>query len=676
MNRIKKAAALVAAAGCLLCAHAQRWQNLYPSYSGLAFGDGNFVAVSRDGLIMVSGGAEWTRQHFPSTGGLLSAAYGDGLFVVTQNNASAVLRSEDARNWSAQIVGSTDRCSYLAFGDGNFIGVGEEGATFLYDGEDDWGTWPVAGEASQAAYGAGRYVVAGSAIWSSANARGWQLAASPSGGVGAMAFGDGKFAALSVSGAAAYTSADGVSWANSPAGAPAGMADMAFGGGKFVAVGSGGGAAVSGDGASWTAAALNADDSFRAVEYGNGMFMALGANGSVYTSADGAAWSKLADGRFMSYRQIAKGGSMFAAVGDSGVSVSGDGKDWAKKSAGRRLQSVAYGAGRFVAVGDSGAIFSSADGNSWERSDDADAGMMLGSVAFGNGIFIAAGRAAMGPNSWAPAILTSADGRAWTDRSADVSSAWGSIQPAAVGFGGGTFVAAGSSNGSMKISSGSDGRFWSSVTLPDEAQSYRIVSVAYSENRFVALGTTAIGAAMALSSADGLAWTAMPAPAGSKSATFAKGFYMIAADSGYIYASQNGSNWVPQGRVTNRNLQTIYFADNVLLAAGAAGAMLYSAETPSEVSIRHGAQASRKTSRAFSITMENARSAPTVRLSFAPEKPGTISVYSLSGKQLYKKRLNAGERAAQLPKRAMNGSVIVRYAGDGMTISERFQMIR
>jgi hypothetical protein len=690
MNRIKKAAALVAAAGCLLYAQTPRWQNLYPSYSGLAFGDGSFVAVSRDGAIMASSGSDggWTRQHFPHTGGLLGAAYGDGVFVVTQIDAKILLRSEDAANWGPFTTGTGiyDRCYYITFGGGSFVGVGDDAYTFLYDGDDDWNRYPSPPAVDglvRAAYGtvgeANRYVAVGSHIQWSADARGWtQSAVSvPAGGIGAVAYGDGKFVAVAAAGSTVYTSENGQNWTSSQTNAPAGMADMTFGAGKFVAVGSAGRAAASGDGASWTASELDPDDSFRAVRHGNGIFMALGANGSVYTSADGETWTRRAGGRLMSYKHIVYGGTKFVAVGDSGVSVSGDGKDWVRKNAGKRLQSAAYGDGVFVAVGDSGAVFTSSDGGETWGERNRGNSVMLSSVTYGNGIFLAGGRSG---TSETRVLLSSENGQDWSEIIS--VTGWGQQAPTVMAFGAGKFMSAGSGaggsgGGTLRTSSDANGRYWSDVTLPQAASGYRIVSLAFVENKFVALGASNAGAVV-LSSPDGLEWAVIPgAPASAKSATFAKGFYIIAADSGNVYASTDGALWSLQGKATSRNLQTVYYANNTLLAAGAGGAMLYSAEDP--VSVRHNPRPSGQTptQKRLGMTIERAKNAPAVKLSFTPEKPGTISVYSLNGKLLYKKRLSAGENTAQLPKRtAMNGTIIIKYAGDGMTVSERFQTVR
>lgn len=689
--RIVNAMALIAvAAAGLLHAQTPQWQNLFPNYTGLAFGGGTFVAVSGDGVVKSSDNASEWSQQFGLTGGMqsyLSVGFGGGQFLVTQNS-TGLLRSHNGRNWEVEPTSTNAPCRYLAYGDGVFVGIGDEARIFLHDGEDwSFRFAPNTTEnLTRAAFGADRYVAVGSNIISASGTSGgtgWQAASiSTPGGVGAVAFGNDMFVALALNGSVAYTSANGINWTGSPVSAAAGMADMTYGAGKFVAVGAGGRAVSSSDGTSWTASTLNESDNFVAVRYGNNMFVAVGARGSLYTSADGSSWTKRTAGRVMTYRQIiSNGGSVFVAVGDSGVSVSSDGRDWNARAAGKRLQGVAYGGGKFIAVGDSGAIFSSADGQAW--ADHSLTGInrntMLAAVAFGGNVFVAVGSTSPGQFG-APGIYVSSDGQNWAEELNQTG--WPStVHPTSIAFGNGKFVAGGSSNGLIKVSDASGtspGRYWTDAPLTG-ASGHRIEHITYVDNKFIALGRSSGGvASIVLSSADGTSWTLMQnAPATAKSATFAKGYYVVAADSGNVYSSMNGAEWLPQKKATTRNLTTIFSDGNALIAGGVGGTMLYSFETP--VSITHRpASPSQAYAGKPAMIMDNARKSPAVTLSFTPEKPGTIAVYSLTGKQVFKKRMGAGERSVQLPGRiTSNGTVIVRYAGgDGRVVTQRFQMVR
>ena len=703
--RVKKAAALIAAVVGLAYAQTPpKWDNLYPSYNGLAFGDvsgGTFVAASGDGVIQTIDNSFAVSQSFSPAGGVRSfhsAAFGNGRFAVTQNSTNLLL-SDDGRTWEPSSDDGNYICRYITYGHRGFVGVGDAGAIgdpviFTYYG-NDWSTSPDIAPSdylNHIAWGSNRYVAVGSNVISATTptpTSGWSQATdiASASNFGAVAFGDGKFVAVGASGA--YATTNGTNWGVVSATSLNGIADMTFGGGKFVAVGSGGKIAVSSDdGVSWAVSTHNERDNFKAVKYGNGQFVALGAYGSVYSSSDGTNWNPLKQGRFISYRRIAYsdvGGGTFVAVGDSGASVSSDGTNWLAVNQGlgfKMLRDVAYGKGLFVAVGDSGAIFTSSDGNTW--TDRSYSGIMLTSVAISGDRFVAGGRGPIGPS-----VLTSGDGLNWAENTHIEMTGWSqSERMTAMDFGGGKFLAASTGmGGQLRSSVSTGGVHWTNVE-PAAASPYEIVSIVYANSKFIALGVISSGdSTMVFSSPTGDAdsWTTIKAPPGVRSATFVKGFYVTAGDAGKIYArTQDGSSWIQQPMMTSRNLQTVFAdGDDAIIVAGAAGAMLYSTDTPTLIppvtSIRPAATASRNASANMRMTLDNSRkSAPSVTLSFTPSVPGTIAVYSLTGRQIYKKSVLAGERTVRLSNRMMpSGSVIVRYVGgDGRTVSQRFQLVR
>jgi len=692
MCRIKKSIGLVlAAVGIVFAQSAPQWQNLYPQYNGLTFGDGTFVAVSGDGLIRSTGDGTGWKQSFIKDGGnarqIYAVAYGAGRFVALQKGPT-YLQSENGTSWS---INSIDNMlwRYVVFGetDGGwtFVAVDDEGMVGIYDGTawdvDDGGV----NSLSHAAFGGGRFVIVGDGIKSSGSSEIiWKSTnISSSTKVSVVAFGDNKFVALSKDGANAYTSTDGLSWTTVSANAvPAGMTDMVFGSGKFVAVGASGKGCWSSDGSSWTGFTLDEADNFKAVKYGNNTFLALGAKGSVYKSADGSSWARLAGNSVATYKHIASGGGKFVAVGDSGVSVSIDGKDWVRKLGGKNLTGVAFGEAGFAVVGNDGAIFSSADGNEWE--DHSVENTAFTSIAFGRGTFVAGGRTGAGTaiDPYRVAVYSSADGKNWSEMD-DGSNAWVSGQyPVSLCFGNDKFIATVNGTKTMKVCDAtgtSIGKFWSSVsTLPAEADGYYLGSAVYAVDKFVVVGTKPTGEALILNSADATAWgtsISVPQEMKVKSATYAKDTYIAVADSGNIYAYLNNS-WIPQGKATNRNLSTIYSNGNIILATGANGAMLYSEAPPTSVkySLAPRSAASYK---GGVMRLNRVGRASAVTLGFTPKSAGTIAVYSLNGRQLYKARLGVGDRSVNLPERAMSsGSVIVRYSGDGRVVSQRFQFVR
>ena len=694
MGVAKQITALVAVCCGLLFAQPPQWRNLYPSYTGLAFGEGKFAAVSSDGLITTSGdgGASWSQYFAPQTPqGLSSAAYGGGMFVVTREPRWVLYSFDGGGSWKTEIRDNYP-CRYLIFGKERFVGIGGGGRTFLYeyDRENEFGLWRLiqpqdsrSDNLLHAAYGGGVFVAVGSNIVSSGGGDVWTERYGGFTGTdaaGLVAYGDGKFVALSSQGGAVYTSDDGTVWASSPSPTlPAGLADMAFGGGKFVAVGNAGAAVTSADGISWTPSTLSPNDNFKAVEYGEGAgFMALGASGSVYTSPDGGVWAAKAVGRAMSYKEIIFGGGKYVAVGDSGASVSADGLNWSRASVSGGgsfggLKYAAFGAGKYVAAGDSGALFVSEDGAAWENASRSNyREIMFTGAAFGNETFMVVGY--MGSTA---CLLTSEDGQSWKDAT-NITSTWQSMYPVSLGYGSGKFWA-GSSDGTLRSSEA--GIYWSNAALPAAQPGTRYRSVSYVNNdRFLAIGAAAGGDDITIiTSPGGAAWTAIPAPPNMavRAVTFAKNSYYAAGDSGKIMASIDGQEWFTQRLATNKNLQTIYTADgNTILAGGADGALLYSNENPILVSVRYAQSRRGALARSFRMNMERTGRTPVISLSFTPKTPGTIAVYSLAGRQLFRKNVNAGERRVPLSGRAASlssGSVIVKYTGDGRTVVQRFQ---
>jgi len=703
MRSVKKSIGLaLIAAGIVFAQNSVRWQNLYPAYSGLAVDGGKFVAVSLDGLIRTTADGETWSQTFVRDGGdtrsISAAAYGGGRFMAMQNNLQCLL-SGDGSGWESASTGLAFTVKHMAFGDGKFVGVGDEnsdGATFVYDQSKPGEGWdeqyaPAPMILTHVAFGAGGFVAVGSGVARLNDNGNWvSTSVSMSAQVGVVAFGADKFVALSKNGSNVYVSSDRTSWTTETAsGAEADMTDMVFANGKFVAVGKAGKGCWSSNGTSWTKFTLNQNDNFVAVKYGNNIFLALGAKGSVYKSADGSSWTQLYGNSAASYKQIVYANNKYVAVGDSGVSVSSDGIKWESKTSAKNLTGVAFGAGKFAAVSDNGTITYSADGNTWTDYNAGDA--VFTSIAFGGATFVAGGRTSGAERQSKVVVYTSADGEAWRGYEANDLSGWAAQGEyiASLCFGGDKFLAAVGGVATAELAlrvcvtgGASVGRYWGEVqNLPNSADGYKMVSAVYADNKFVVTGNKLPnGESIVLNSADAASWTAFPTDAKNlRSATFANigsvSANVAVADFGDVYAYLNNS-WIQQGKATNRNLSAIYSGNGVMIAAGANGAMLYSNSPPT--SIRNAsAPRSAKTFNGGAMSLNRAGRTSTVTLSFTPDKAGAITVYSLNGRRLYKTRLGAGERSVRLPERVMsNGSVIVRYSGEGRNVSQRFQIVR
>jgi len=696
MCRIKKSAAMVLAAVGMVFA---QWQNLFPVYNGLATDGSKFIAVSGDGLIRTTtDGATWPSHRFindedGNTRQIYAVAFGGGRFVAVQNNSNYLYSGDGGVNWNSVQAGpgANIEWKHLAYGEPTgtwgFVAVSASGKTALFD-DDGWQIADAATPLSHVA-GARRFVAVGDGIRRSSDGRGWGGTAGipASEKIAVVAYDNvaGKFVALSKDGAKVYTSTDSENWTSATAAAAPDMADMVFANGKFVAVGKAGKASVSGDGSSWSVATLNPDDDFKAVKFANNAFLALGAGGSVYKSdANGANWERKSGSSVASYKQIAFGGGKYMAVGDLGVWVSDNGKKWEKSNVeARNLNGVAFGAGKFVAAGDNGAIITYDNAGDRWTDYSVGAGENLTSVAFGDGVFMIGGKTGSGSlgDSYKPIIYRSEDGANWDVNTLTDMSGWDEREYVnSLCYGNGKFLAAvGGKNGALRIG-GKNGLYWEVAQGLSAAADYPMISTVYAENKFIAVGTKSDGVSIVLNSADAENWQALPSEVRKvRSATLAaiggSPTYIAVADSGNIYATVNGS-WYLQSKVTNRNLSTVYSGGGFALAAGAKGAMLFSDAPPT--SVKHAsAPRAAKSSKGGLMSLNRAGRTSAVTLSFTPVKAGAITVYSLNGRQLYKTRLGAGERSALLPERVMsNGSVIVRYSGEGRNVSQRFQIVR
>ena len=216
---------------------------------------------------------------------------------------------------------------------------------------------------------------------------------------------------------------------------------MAYGNGRFVAVSYNGEVAYSNDGVTWQDIYIGRQ--FASVAFGAGVFVAVsdadGSDAPIY-SADGQHWES-GIGISGSLWNVCYGGSRFVAVGYSYAAYSGDGKKWTPASTHPEgpdgFTGVCYGNGKFVAV-ERQIISISEDGDVWETALQGGGNDYFAKLAFGNGVF-----SVVGSNL----CLYSADGASWEAGSDAPQGFCNSIA-----FGGGRFVAIDASTGDVYIS--------------------------------------------------------------------------------------------------------------------------------------------------------------------------------------------------------------------------------
>ncbi len=282
--------------------------------TGVAYGNGTFVAVGERGTILTSpDGTAWTESSSGTERFLYAAAYGNGTFVAV-GEAGTILTSPDGDTWTARNSGTTDTLTAVCFGNGRFVCTAIPGATETSASGTPARPKPV-----------------------------------PEQGLAQDVL----------------TSSDTVHWMT-VCGTMDNLSGLAYGSGNFVAVGPGNAVLTSPDGSKWTRRefAFNGVDHFDSIAYGNGRFVLaerlLPHEGSLVASLDGASWdwsqSSVRLDRVINGLAYTNG--VFMAVGDYGrIMTSPDGVAWTEQLHGDdllvALAGAAYGDGRCVAVGNS-----------------------------------------------------------------------------------------------------------------------------------------------------------------------------------------------------------------------------------------------------------------------------------------------------------------------------------
>jgi len=271
-----------------------------------------------------------------------------------------------------------------------------------------------------------------------------------------VAWGGGKFVAVSLSGKIAH-SADGKNWtAVSPN--PFGNNDIncvSFGNGKFIAGGEGGRLAYSDDGGETWAIVTNSSFSsneINGVVWGADKWVAVGTGRIAYSNSEGTTWTGASSNSPFDFGQgspplkaVAYGNGKFVLAGPGGgqghaaslaYSSTGVNTQWTgvntESLVTDALINVTYGNGKFITFSQTKILYS-ADGESWQNAatDLLVLNKQLTGIAAGNGKFIAVG--------YDDAIVNSADGITWTlQEGISFNKHFNSIA-----FGDGTWVAVG-----------------------------------------------------------------------------------------------------------------------------------------------------------------------------------------------------------------------------------------
>jgi sensor histidine kinase YesM len=170
---------------------------------------GNKSATSSDGIT-------WTQGSFPNSDGYNKpVAYGNGTFVSLIPYAYTVYSSTDAITWTQRTGAININFKSIAYGDGKFVAVGYS-ATGSYS--TDGITWTsmtaIQNSWRKITRGATNFLITGANTTSATSTNGitWTQRTMPSGSWGTTAYGNNTFVASSNYQAVAATSTDSITW--------------------------------------------------------------------------------------------------------------------------------------------------------------------------------------------------------------------------------------------------------------------------------------------------------------------------------------------------------------------------------------------------------------------------------------------------------------------------------
>lgn len=307
----------------------------------------------------------------------------------------------------------------------------------------------------------------------------------------------------------------------------AGFYSVAYGNSEFVAVGEAGTVFTSTDGAAWTAQAFPTQETLRFVSFVKNRFYARGDSGSIFSSPDGSGWSQLQGGNGGSGPVVESNGVLVTATSGSQLLLSTDGNAWETVSieSGMTLKTITASPTLFVAITATGGLLTSADGRAWtQRTPPVPQG--FNEIVYGAGAFIGRGGSAS-------PLYRSVDGVTWTAVTTGTATH--------LAFAGGRFYAT-DSLGFLLTSD--DGLAWTAQASKPPIDTNTIAS---SGTQLLAVRPTSSGGARLYRSSDALTWveagSSLNRPSGDDAVAFAAGRFLTSGG----FTSTDGANWSTNG---------------------------------------------------------------------------------------------------------------------------------
>ena len=233
------------------------------TWVAIGYGLNYFIALPNTGTGAAGSadGSTWTTLTMPVSASWTGIAYGNGYWVaVASGTATAYVSKNNGTSWTSTTLTASTTWNSIAYGNGVFSAVANDGTTNY--SRDFGNTWS-----------------AGSSVYTNSTK---------------VVFGGGIFF-ISGKDSSGYnnTSTDGNTWTLnykfSTLGSIA-VSSVAYGNGRFIAISSAGGTPYySFDTVTWYPSNTSVTASF--ITYGQGIFLATATNGTAYTSDSGLAWT-------------------------------------------------------------------------------------------------------------------------------------------------------------------------------------------------------------------------------------------------------------------------------------------------------------------------------------------------------------------------------------------------
>ena len=278
----------------------------HDDYWDMAYGNGRYVAVGRDGTAAYSDdGIVWTAVAMPTTETYIDVCFGKGRFVAFEYYSDSFAYSSDGIQWTVGTLPSSSEY-HGCFGNDKFVATGLRSILYSSDGI----TW-----STQSSYDISITTMLSS-----------------------VCYGGGKFIALgSITGGGSIGlySSNGTTWTkmSSLPSDTSHMIGVCYGNGRFVCVPSNRGydGVWSADGNTWTFFSLPATTgSWDGVRYENGVFVAYSEYYSTAWSVDGVVWTL--DNKHKYISTLGCGGGKFVMIyEDYSGALSTDGINWFSK---------------------------------------------------------------------------------------------------------------------------------------------------------------------------------------------------------------------------------------------------------------------------------------------------------------------------------------------------------